>query len=124
MMFARFKKTTFSQIKSAPSFRMFKDFFKELVRVLAFYEGEEISTQTDFVPGQQMVSVVFPDLTLSVNEILFPPLVEGLIKAEKLRSQELEQQAAVDHQRAQEQRQRAQRLAAKLRELGVDPDRI
>ncbi len=103
---------------------MFKDFFKELVRVLAFYEGEEISTQTDFVPGQQMVSVVFPDLTLSVNEILFPPLVEGLIKAEKLRSQELEQQAAVDRQRAQEQRQRAQRLAAKLRELGVDPDRI
>ncbi len=83
---------------------------KELVRVLAFLEGEEIYTQTDFVLGQQMVSVVFPDLILSVNEILFPPLVEGLIKAEKLRSQELEQ--------------RAERLATKLRELGVDPDRL
>ena len=90
---------------------------KELVRVLAFYEGEEIYTQTDFVLGQQMVSVVFPDLILSVNEILFPPLVEGLIKAEKARSQQLEQQAAVEHQRAE-------RLARKLRELGVDPDRI
>jgi Uma2 family endonuclease len=90
---------------------------KQVVRVLAFIEGEEIYTQTDFVPGQQMVSVVFPDLILSVNEILFPPLVEGLIKEEKARSQELEQ-------RADEQRQRAERLAAKLRELGVDPDNI
>ncbi|MCW6049575.1 Uma2 family endonuclease [Lyngbya sp. CCAP 1446/10] len=83
---------------------------KQVVRVLAFIEGEEIYTQTDFVPGQQMVSVVFPDLILSVNEILFPPLVEGLIKEEQARSRELEQ--------------RAERLAAKLRELGVDPDII
>ncbi|MEG5057650.1 Uma2 family endonuclease [Microcoleus sp. A2-C5] len=97
---------------------------KQVVRVLAFIEGEEIYTQTDFVPGQQMVSVVFPDLILSVNEILFPPLVEGLIKEEQARSQELEQQAAVERQRADEQRQRAERLAAKLRELGVDPDII
>ncbi|MEG4305524.1 Uma2 family endonuclease [Microcoleus sp. D3_18a_C4] len=97
---------------------------KELVRVLAFPEGEDIYTQTDFVPGQQMVSVVFPNLTLSVNEILCPPLVEGLIKAEQARFQELEQQAAVERQRADEQGQRAERLAARLRELGVDPDRI
>ncbi|MEG4486226.1 Uma2 family endonuclease [Microcoleus sp. D2_18a_B4] len=83
---------------------------KELVRVLAFPEGEDIYTQTDFVPGQQMVSVVFPNLTLSVDEILSPPLVEGLIKAEKARFQELEQ--------------RAERLAVRLRELGIDPDRI
>ncbi|MEG4428154.1 MULTISPECIES: hypothetical protein [unclassified Microcoleus] len=87
------------------------------MRVLAFPEGEDIYTQTDFVPGQQMVSVVFPNLTLSVNEILSPPLVEGLIKAEQARFQELEQQA-------DEQRQRAERLVARLRELGVDPDRI
>ncbi|MEG4420545.1 Uma2 family endonuclease [Microcoleus sp. LAD1_D5] len=97
---------------------------KELVRVLAFPEDEDIYTQTDFVPGQQMVSVVFPNLTLSVNEILSPPLVEGLIKTEQSRFQELEQQAAVERQRADEQRQRAERLAARLRELGVDPDRI
>ena len=90
---------------------------KQLVRVLAFLEGEEIYTQTDFVAGQQMVSVVFPNLILSVNEILSPPFVEGLIKEEKAQLQELEQ-------RADEQRQRAERLAAKLRELGVDPDNI
>ena len=104
---------------------------KQLVRVLAFVEGEEIYTQTDFVPGQQMVSVVFPNLILSVNEILSPPFVEGLIKEEKAQLHELEQQAAVERQRADEQRQRAdeqrqraERLAAKLRELGVDRDRI
>jgi len=97
---------------------------KQLVRVLAFPEGEEIYRQTDFLPGQQMVSLVFPNLTLSVNEILSPPLVEGLIKEEQARLQELEQQAAVERQRADEQRQRAERLAAKLRELGVDPDSI
>jgi Uma2 family endonuclease len=90
---------------------------KELVRVLAFPEGEEIYTQTDFLPGQQMVSVVFPNLILSVNEILSPPLVEELIKAEQARLQELEQQAAMEHQRAE-------RLAERLRELGGDPDRI
>ncbi|MEP6514564.1 Uma2 family endonuclease [Microcoleus vaginatus] len=83
---------------------------KELVRIVAFTEGEDIYTQTDFRAGQQMVSVVFPNLTLSVNEILSPPLVEGLIKAEQARFQELEQ--------------RAERLAVRLRELGVDPDRI
>lgn len=83
---------------------------KELVRVLAFPEGEDIYTQTDFLPGQQMVSVVFPNLILSVNEILSPPLVEGLIKSEQARLQELEQLA--------------ERLAARLRELGGDPDRI
>lgn len=83
---------------------------KELVRVLAFPEGEDIYTQTDFLPGQQMVSVVFPNLILSVNKILSPPLVEELIKAEQARLQELEQ--------------RAERLAARLRELEVDPDRI
>jgi Uma2 family endonuclease len=102
---------------------------KQLVRVLAFPEGEEIYTQTDFVPGQQMVSVVFPNLTLSVNEILSPPLVEWLIKEEQAQLQELEQQAAVERQRADDERQRAddegqraERLAAKLRELGVDPN--
>ena len=90
---------------------------KELVRVLAFPEGEEIYTQTDFVPGQEMVSVVFPNLRLSVNEILSPPLVEELIKAEQARLQELEQQATAE-------RQRSERLAARLRELEVDPDRL
>ena len=79
---------------------------KQRVRFLAFTEGEESYTQTDFLPGQEIVSVVFPNLVLSVDEILNPPLVEELIKAE------------------QAQLQKAERLAARLRELGVDPDTV
>jgi Uma2 family endonuclease len=90
---------------------------KQKIRILAFTEGEEGYTQTDFFPGQEIVSVVFPDLVLSVNEILNPPLVEELIKAEQAQLQQFEQQAVTA-------RQRAERLAAKLQELGVDPDSI
>ena len=70
------------------------------------------------------LSVVFPNLRLSVNEILCPPLVEGLIKEEQARLQELGQQATTERQRADDERQRAERLAARLRELGVDPDSV
>ncbi|WP_341734254.1 Uma2 family endonuclease [Microcoleus sp. EPA2] len=79
---------------------------KQKIRLLALIEGEDGYNQTDFFPGEDMVSVVFPDLVLSVDEILNPPLVEELVKAE------------------QAQLQKAERLAAKLRELGVDPDSV
>jgi hypothetical protein len=71
-----------------------------------------------------MESVVFPNLRLSVNEILDPPLVEGLIKAEQARLQELGHQTATQRERADDEHQRTERLAAKLRELGVDPDAV
>ena len=79
---------------------------KQKIRLFALIEGEDGYTYTDFLPGEEMVSVVFPNLRLSVNEILEPPLVEGLIKAE------------------QAQLQKAERLGARLRELGVDPDAV
>lgn len=79
---------------------------RQRVRVMAFLEGDDIYTEVNYLPGEEMVSVVFPNLRLSVNEILDPPLVEGLIKAE------------------QAQLQKAERLAARLRELGVDPDTV
>jgi Uma2 family endonuclease len=79
---------------------------KQRVRVMAFLEGDDIYTEVNYLPGEEMESVVFPNLRLSVNEILDPPLVEGLIKAE------------------QSQLQKAERLAARLRELGVDPDTV
>jgi Uma2 family endonuclease len=79
---------------------------RQRVRVLAFLEGDDIYTEVNYWPGDEMESVVFPNLRLSVNEILDPPLVEGLIKAE------------------QAQLQKAERLAARLRELGVDPDAV
>jgi Uma2 family endonuclease len=79
---------------------------RQRVRVMAFLEGDDIYTEVNYLPGEEMESVVFPNLRLSVNEILDPPLVEGLIKAE------------------QAQLQKAERLAARLRELGVDPDAV
>jgi Uma2 family endonuclease len=83
---------------------------RQRVRVQAFLEGEESYTQVDYLPGQEMVSVVFPELRLSVDEILCPPLVDDLIQEEKTQLQEI--------------RQQAERLAAKLRELNVDPDTV
>ncbi|MDF0555583.1 Uma2 family endonuclease [Kamptonema sp. UHCC 0994] len=77
---------------------------KQRVRALSFQQGEESYTQIDYLPGQEISSVVFPDLILSVDEMLNPPLVEELIKEEQTRLQKTE------------------RLAAKLREMGVDPD--
>ncbi|MEG3957648.1 Uma2 family endonuclease [Microcoleus sp. herbarium2] len=79
---------------------------RQRVRVMAFLEGDDIYTEVNYLPGEEMESVAFPNLRLSVNEILDPPLVEGLIKAE------------------QAQLQKAERLAARLRELGVDPDAV
>lgn len=79
---------------------------KQKIRLFALIEGEDGYTYTDFLPGGEIVSVVFPALVLSVDEILNPPLVEELIKAE------------------QAQLQKAERLAARLRELGVDPDAV
>ena len=90
---------------------------KQRVRVMAFPEGDDIYAEVNYLRGEEMVSVVFPNLRLSVNEILCPPLVEGLIKEEQAQLLELGQQAATE-------RQLAERLAARLRELGVDPDSV
>ena len=104
---------------------------KQKIRLQAFIDGEESYTQTDFLPGEEMISVVLPGFVLSVDEILNPPLVEELVKAERAQLQESQQQVVIERQRAQEQRQLAQeqrqlaeRLAARLRELGVDPDSV
>lgn len=104
---------------------------RERVRVLAFLEGEESYTQVDYLLGQEMVSVVFPELRLSVDEILCPPLVEDLKQEEKAQLQEIVQQAENErqradneHQRAENERQRAETLAQMLRELGGNPDTV
>ncbi|MEG3975492.1 Uma2 family endonuclease [Microcoleus sp. herbarium8] len=104
---------------------------KQKIRLFALIEGEDGYTYTDFLPGEEIVSVVFPDLILSVDEILNPPFVEQLVKAENAQLQELKQEATAERQhaeeerqRAEEERQRAERLAARLRELGVDPDTV
>ncbi|MEG3847221.1 Uma2 family endonuclease [Microcoleus sp. herbarium13] len=120
-------------------------FGKQKIRILAFIEGEDGYTHTDFFPGEEIVSVVFPDLVLLVDEILNPPLVEELVKAEQAQLQEFQQQVAIERQRTQQleqeavierqrtqqleqeaviERQHAERLAARLQELGVDPNSV
>ena len=37
---------------------------------MAFLEGDDIYTEVNYLPGEEMVSIVFPNLRLSVNEIL------------------------------------------------------
>ncbi|MEG3861743.1 Uma2 family endonuclease [Microcoleus sp. herbarium12] len=111
---------------------------KQKIRLFALIEGEDGYTYTDFLPGEEIISVVFPDFVLSVDEILNPPLVDELVKAERAQLQESQQQAVIERKRAEEQRKRAEqqsqraeqqsqlaeRLAARLRELGVDPDTV
>jgi Uma2 family endonuclease len=90
---------------------------KERVWVLSHPEGEEGYQREEFTRGQEFKSVQFPELVLSVDAVLSPPLVEDLIREEQSQKRQLEQQ--VD-----EARQRAERLADRLREMGVDPDTI
>lgn len=71
----------------------------------------------EFVPGQDIHSVQFPDFILPVNRVFSPPLVTDLIREEQAERKQLEQ-------RAEEERQRADRLAQRLREMGIDPDAI
>jgi Uma2 family endonuclease len=104
---------------------------RQRMRVMAFLEGDDVYTEVDYLPGEEMVSAILPNLRLSVNEILCPPVVEGLIKSERARLQELGEQAETERQRAENERQRAEnefqraeRLAARLRELNIDPDTV
>ena len=57
-----------------------------------------------------MESLEFPGFSLDVDEVLNPPFVEDLIR------QAQSEQATL--------RNRADSMAAKLRELGVDPDAL
>ncbi len=71
----------------------------------------------EFLPGQDLHSVQFSDLILPVNQVFSPTLVTDLIREEQTQRQQLEQ-------RAQEERQRAARLAQRLRDMGIDPDAV
>jgi len=90
---------------------------KQRVWVLNNPEGEEGYQRQEFTRGQQLRFQQFPELGLSVDTILSPPVVEDLIREEQAQRQQLQQQL-------DEERQRAERLAARLREMGVDPDSL
>jgi Uma2 family endonuclease len=78
----------------------------------------------EFLPGQEIESPLFTDFILPVNVLLFPPVVEDLIREEQAQRQQLEQRAEDERQRAEEERQRADRLAQRLRDMGIDPDAV
>lgn len=86
------------------------DLKKERGWVLSNPESEDGYERTEFKRGQEMISVQFPELVLSVEQVLSPPVVEELIREEQAQQHQLEQ--------------RAERLAAKLHEMGIDPDTV
>lgn len=99
------------------------------IRVCRRPENEGSYSHQDFLPGQQVQSVQFAEFILSVNEVLCPPLVEDLIREEQAQLQQLEQQnVQLEQQNVQleqqvnSERQRAERLAQQLRNLGVEMD--
>ncbi len=99
------------------------------IRVCSRPENEGSYSQQEFLPGQQVQSVQFAEFILSVNTLLSPPLVEDLIREEQAQLQQLGQQNQELGQQNQElgqqvnvERQRAERLAQRLREMGVDID--
>lgn len=83
---------------------------KERVWVLTNPESEDGYERTEFRRGQNIISVQFPELVLSVEQVLSPPIVEELIREEERSRQQLEQ--------------KTERLAAKLRQMGIDPDSV
>ncbi len=80
------------------------------VRVFTNPSDEEGYDWVDFPEDTFILSSQFPQLVLSVKELLNPPLVEQLIKEEQSKIQTLAQ--------------RAEKLARLLREMGVNPDTL
>lgn len=85
---------------------------------------EEGYQYQEFLPGQILTSVQFNDLQMPVDLILEPPVVEKLIRQKQESRHQLEQELTIAQERAEMERQRAERLAQRLRELNIDPDQL
>ena len=100
--------------------------------------SEEGYSWVDFGRGEEISSSLFPNLVLSVEEMLSPPIVELLIKEKEAQSNQFQQEAEAERQRAEAERQRAEKqqqraeaerqraekLAQRLLEMGVNPEEI
>jgi Uma2 family endonuclease len=126
------------------------DPYKQRIWILTEPESENGYERAEFVRGQTIVSTVFPELALTVDEIFLPPPVEDLMRldlqaleqesqraeAEAQRAMQESQRADAEYQRAEQERQRAEqaeqelemerekakRLADYLRQQGIDPE--
>ncbi len=95
---------------------------KKRVRVFT-NSKEEGYSWADFTEDTSIVSSQFDQLFLSVKELLDPPLVEELIKEEQLRSnRSWRPKIKTLEQQAETERQRAEKLAQLLLEMGVPPE--
>lgn len=83
---------------------------KERVWILTNPQSEDGYDRTEFRRTQNIISVQFCELVLSVEQILSPPIVEELIREDTRSRQQIEQ--------------KNERLAAKLREMGIDPNSV
>ena len=83
---------------------------KERVWILTNPQSEDGYDRTEFRQSQNIISVQFSELVLSVEQILSPPIVEELIREDTRSRQQIEQ--------------KTERLAAKLREMGIDPNSV
>lgn len=83
---------------------------KERVWILTNPQSEDGYDRTEFRQSQNIISVQFSELVLSVEQILSPPIVEELIREDTRSRQQIEQ--------------KNERLAAKLREMGIDPNSV
>lgn len=90
---------------------------KEQVWILSNSEGQAGYAHEEYTRGQSFSSVQFRELVLSVDTVLCPPVVKDLI------AEELEQRRQ-EKERADRAEERAEQLAAKLIEMGLDPDTL
>ena len=81
---------------------------KQRVRVLTHPEQNDGYDFTDFEKGQTIISQQFAQLSLTVNELLSPPVVEDLLRADHEEHEKLEQQVIEEQQRAEQERLRAE----------------
>jgi Uma2 family endonuclease len=97
---------------------------KQRIWILTEPESENGYERAEFVRGQTIISTVFPELVLSVDEILLPLMIEDLVRQELQALEQESQRADAEAQRAEQAEQRARKLADYLRDQGIDPDRI
>ncbi|MBO1348721.1 MAG: Uma2 family endonuclease [Hormoscilla sp. GUM202] len=94
------------------------------VRVFANHSNEEGYRFVDFTEETSVVSSQFEEFTLSVKELLDPPSVDELVKAEQAKIETLEQRNVSLEQQVEAERQRAEKFAQLLLKMGLDPEEI
>jgi len=97
---------------------------KEQVWILSNPESHPGYAQVEYTRGQSFNSVQFRELVLSVDTVLWPPLVQDLIAEELEQLQQEKERAEREKERADREKERADQLAAKLIEMGLDPNTL